>query len=786
MRDWCIELNALGSVPLGTDLRLSRMSLAEDHIWALTSRNVQPSAVTFLTRFGLQARSYQIFPIFVKDETAIYQPQDFYSPPLLHSISTNYLQVSFSPWQNLQTTGTYWIPEKQVVAGQFLFENKSAEGLQFGFQLAGVLRPDERGQTMKAETREGRTVLTGNTGSLHPMLFLTGGAGEGIGSFPSLALDIDLPAQESVTLQWVSSTMNHPEDSFQLVQSIMERNWEAEFARIETLWNGQLQISTADPHWDLVFSLSQMIGFSSISHQEPDNGLTHFRDGRLDIDQPLSTISGFDSSPEDLGVTALQAFYLANLIHPTSPDVLESLVGSFLDSAREDGLVPFRSHPGREDRALLSSPFLIRLAWKAYEMNQDLSFLENIYPTLEGYLEAWFREDQDRDQDGAPEWSRVRQVECSAHPAHPSNEEWFLTPHIHYMESPALCALLITEIDRFLDISELLHKTVAMRKFTKRRKALLGFIHRSWDAETNQYRRWDRVSHRSPAGRMLQKRQGPGLMIIKKQITEPSRLVITLKSPHPLSPKTKIFLHGEGASKEHWVESISIHHIHWNGNRGTATSKYLYSYLEYIVSYGISPDVEVSVNIGDFQKDDILLLLPLASNIATQDQAEPLIERKVTAESAFWSQYGLKSALKPELSTVLPVWNALVGEGLLEYGKQDLAVGLFERLMGVIVNNMSRSKSFFTAYDARNGKGIGRPYRIAGAAPVGYFLHILGVQIRSNRELLVKWNNPFPWPVKLSYRGLEVIHEKEKTTVVFPDGQKTVIKDPHHKLVRLG
>ncbi len=275
-------------------------------------------------------------------------------------------------------------------------------------------------------------------------------------------------------------------------------------------------------------------------------------------------------------------------------------------------------------------------------------------------------------------------------------------------------------------------------------------------------------------------------MIIKKQLDEPCRLVITLQSAHPLSPKTKLFLHGEGAAKEHWVESISIHHIHWNGDRGSATSEHLYSYLEYVVSYGISPDVEVSVNIGDFQKDDILLLLPLASKTATQDQAKALIERKVTAEDAFWSSYGLKSALKPERSTVLPVWNAFAGEGLLEYGKQDLAAELFERLMRVIVKNIPRGKSFFAAYDARNGKGMGRPYQISGAAPVGYFLQILGIQIHSNRELLVKWKNPFPWPVKLSYRGLEVIHEKEKTTILFPDGQRTVVKDPHHTLVRLG
>jgi hypothetical protein len=294
------------------------------------------------------------------------------------------------------------------------------------------------------------------------------------------------------------------------------------------------------------------------------------------------------------------------------------------------------------------------------------------------------------------------------------------------------------------------------------------------------------MSHRSPVGRELQKSQGPGLMIIKRKLDEPSRLVIHLKSDHPLSPKTKIFLHGEGASKEHWVESISTHHIHWNGDRGNATSKHLYSYLEYVVSYGVSPDVEISVTIGDFQADDILLLLPLGSESAAQDQVNSLIEGKITAEDAYWSSYGLKSALKPEQATILPAWNALIGEALIGHGKQDLAAGLFECLMRVIVKNMPNSRSFFAAYDATHGRGIGRPYRITGTVPVGYFLQILGLRIRSNRELIVKWGNPFPRPVKLSLRGLEVTHGRQKTTVTFPDGQKTVLNDPHYKHIRLG
>lgn len=785
MRDWQTELDALGSIPLGADWRLSRMSLPGDHIWTLTSRNVQPPALTFLTRFGLQARSFQIFPTFTKHETAVHHPQDFASPPFVHSIFTNYLQVSFAPWDGLQTTATYWVPEGQVVGGTFTLTNTGAEHLQFRFRLAGVLHPLKGGRTMKAEVLEGRTILMGETGTLHPLLFLTGGAGEGTGPFPNLSLEIDLPPNQSESLQWVSAAMETAEDSFQGVQSTMERNWEAEFARIETLYRGQLHISTGDPLWDLTFSLSQKIGFSSICQKDPERGLPQFQDGRLDLDHPHPPGPGLEHPFGDVGITALQAFHLANILSPTSPEMLESLVESFLGSAKEDGFVPFCNHPGKEERDLLSSPFFIRLAWKAFEMNQDLFYLEELYPTLVKYLEAWFRADQDRDGDGAPEWSRVRQVECSAHPTHPSCEDWHLVPHIHYLESPALCALLTAEIDCLLDICELLNETSDIQKFRKRKLTLSNHILRSWDAEKAQYRRWDRESHRSPAGKTLQRKRGPGLMIVKKKLDFPSRLVVHIKSDQPLSPKTRIFLHGVGESKAHWVESISIHQIHWNGSRGSATSQHLYSYLEYVVTYGIDEDVEISVEIGDFQSEDILLLLPLGSKTAPQDQASALIERKITAEGAFRCAYGLRSGIKPDNPSILLPWNSLIGEGLLAYGKRHLAADLCERLMKLIIKNISKSKSFFAAYDSTSGNGRGRPYRITGTAPIGFFLRTLGVQIHSSRELTIKWENPFPWPVKLVYRGLEVIHEKGKTTVIFPDGQRTVVRDQDRKVLRL-
>ena len=785
MRDWQIELNALGGVPLSADPRLNQISFPEDHIWFLTSQNVQPPALTFLTRFGLQSHAYQIFPIFKREENEVRNPENFFSPPLIHSFTTNLLKITFQPWKDLQASASYWVPEGQVSAGAFTMTNTRPENQHFQFHLAAVLHPLGGGQSMKANRVEGRTVLSGKSGHLHPLLFLSGGPREGTGVFPNLSLEIDLPPRGSQTFRWVSATLTSLEDSFQLTQTMMERNWEGAFARAENLWEGQLHIYSGEPMWDVACALSQKLGFGSVSDRD-EKGRYYFQDRRLDLDRVPDNDPGKNLPSEEAGLTALESVFLADLISPGSPPLLESLLTPFLDGQKEKGFMPFRSPPGKEDVDLLASPFLLRLAWKVFKENQDPAYLESVYPALAGYLDLWFSEEQDRDADGAPEWSRVRQVECSAHPANPGLDGWFHFPHIPYAESPALCALLIAEIDILLEICDRIQEKKAVQMWQNRKKALTDFIHRSWSAEQAQYQRWDRSSHRFPAGEELQKGQGSGLMILKKKLAHPSRLVLHFQSPHPLSPRTKIFLHGEGEDHKHWVENIPSHEIYWNQNRGKATSKHLYTYLEYVVSYNLAEDVMISVETANFQTDDILLLLPLCSKTALPEQAQALIQSKIGSEEAFWGTYGLRSGVKPNNPTILPSWNSMIGEGLLASGAQTLAAELFQNVMKVIIKNLSNSKSFFGAYDSKSGKGIGQPYRITGAVPIGFFLKVLGVDIHNNHEVFIRWGNPFPRPVKLEYRGLTVIHEKKKTTLEFAGGQKTVIEDQNQTLVRLG
>jgi hypothetical protein len=43
---------------------------------------------------------------------------------------------------------------------------------------------------------------------------------------------------------------------------------------------------------------------------------------------------------------------------------------------------------------------------------------------------------------------------------------------------------------------------------------------------------------------------------------------------------------------------------------------------------------------------------------------------------------------------------------------------------------------------------------------------------------MLSGNNPFPWPVTVKYRGLTIMRQQGKTSVIFPDGQTVETDDP--------
>lgn len=783
MRNWDTPLSDLGTIPLTSDPRLSHQAEDDDQVWAVTTRNIQPPALHLYTRLGGEARPFQIFPMFTKDKSIAYKVEDFPSGPRIHKLAPNFLSLSFSPLSGVRCQAEYWIPSSQSAAGKFILTNQSRSFKHFTFHLAAVLNPSSQGRHMHTTTWEGRQVLSGETGTFHPLVFLTGSSSGETGPFTNLSQEIALDRGESVTLQWISATMHAGEASFRRIETLLHIDWQTVFARIENAGQAQLDIHTGNQAWDLAFALTQNIALGSFAPHDHTQTLYPPRDRRMDPDHLPAPDGARDARRKLPHITPLQSLYLADNIRLAAPDLVPSLVDQFTALGDKDGFIPFRNHPP-EDSSMLASPYLAQLTWKIYQTTQDLKMLERSYPALIGYLERWFSTAQDRDQDGSPEWSRPRQTECSTHPTQPSSESWFHSPAIQYMESPALCALLVKEIETLTDIAREIQDETRVQPLSSRLDGLRRAINKSWNASLGRYQRWDRDSHQSPQGELLMESTGAGLMIIKKKLDIPSRILIHLHSPQPLPPKTRIFLHGEGPDGEHWVEKFSGPQIHWVQDHGRATSKNLFTFVEYVVPSGIGPEVELSLHTANMRSDDLMMYLPLRAQLPPQERARIMVHQKQSPGFSLGADSDPRSSSTLE-QPVSIVWHTLLLEGFIAYGYREHAADQFQRLMRLITSKLANHRSFFAEYDAETGAGIGVPYTIFGLAPLGLFLRILGVEMQDNREVRLEGSNPFPWDITLRYRGLEVQRGMKKTTVTFPNGHSATVENQGRKMIQL-
>lgn len=136
------------------------------------------------------------------------------------------------------------------------------------------------------------------------------------------------------------------------------------------------------------------------------------------------------------------------------------------------------------------------------------------------------------------------------------------------------------------------------------------------------------------------------------------------------------------------------------------------------------------------------------------------------------------------LSVQLP-WNAMIAGGVLSYGAVREAADLVTRLMKAVIQNLQSSHSFYQNYHAERGAGFGERNTVHGLAPVGLFLDVLGVRNISSKSVQIEGRNPFPWPVTINYRGVNVLRGLDRTVITFPNAKNIIVEDPSPCIVRM-
>jgi hypothetical protein len=221
-------------------------------------------------------------------------------------------------------------------------------------------------------------------------------------------------------------------------------------------------------------------------------------------------------------------------------------------------------------------------------------------------------------------------------------------------------------------------------------------------------------------------------------------------------------------------------------------SKRVYHRLERVEIFNINEGDLATIHLVDFSSQDQSLLLPLWAMIPEQDRANILIEKTILDSNRFWRPYGIPSNVAAEQNRdpipptyIQMSWNSLIGLGLLSYGYRDAAADLVSKLMAAVIQNLKRDHAFRQNYHSETAIGIGERNALGGLAPLRLFLDTLGVRLISQERVYVEGYNPFPWTVKIKYRGMSIIREKQKTAVILPGGQRAIVQNPEPRIITL-
>ena len=211
MREWNLKSGDPLSLTLATDARLEPIDYYNDQIWELRLEGGTPPALALLSTFGLRARSLRLFPVFTEGETTLIDPKEFNESPAINQIHPNFIQISYSPFPEIDVKSAYWVPQSQAITGRLWITNTSNMARQIQFEWVGQLSPTE-GQRMAPVEIQAAKVLCGSTEDLTPVIFFTEGPVASSGSYPALRLSLELSPGEVSQFTWALAALSKVED----------------------------------------------------------------------------------------------------------------------------------------------------------------------------------------------------------------------------------------------------------------------------------------------------------------------------------------------------------------------------------------------------------------------------------------------------------------------------------------------------------------------------------------------------------------------------------------------
>ena len=781
MRSWEWSSEDAWSLGLAADVRFGPTDYSDDQIWEIQLRRAEPPGLAAATSYGGRIRGVHIVPSFAQEGRAVVDPGDYHRPPIVQQALPNYARLAFSPLSGMEAVAEYWVLDSHRLVSRLDLLATSEHSLTIDLRLNVQLLPGSDADPMLPVTYHGAVALQGRIGDLQPVVFLSGGAVALRAVTPGLHVSASLAPGERRSWTWSHAGMVDPNQGFEAARSATQLPLDALAARIERMAESIVQVETGRPEWDAAFHLSQVAALSSFvgptRHLPSPSPVLR----RGPVDGHSARGDGADHDWRWSGQELLSAGYLARQVLPAAPELAQGIVRNALATQGADGAVDGKPGLAGQRLRIAAPPMLAELVWQIYRQTEDVDFVAAVLPGLVESFESWFDASRDRDQDGFPEWDHPLQPGYPTHPVFCRTDAACQGADLRQVESPDLVALLMRESEALARLAQIAGTLRGLASVEGRRRRLLEGLSRCWDSGSEVYRRVDSNLHTTPQPVTIASIEGSGRVDPGIALRYPARLVVRVMGNESDGRSLEIVLTGRPAAGRERSLRIGAEDLSWFWQTGCATTPQAFASLSRVQVRGAADDVQTMILVPDLGRVDLAMLLPLWAEAPEPEVAEALLESQLLRPERFWRPHGLPFLPASDKdypaqqaggeAGVSMIWNAMLGEALLAYSRQEQAAALLDRLVGDIVTSLRDQHTLRQGYHPESGAGQGDRHAACGGAPLSLLLECVGVRLVSPTKVGLSGRNVLDGAVTLSWRGLRVTRNGDVTRVVFPDGQ---------------
>lgn len=788
MRIWSLPLDAPLTLTLAADARSADFDPDNDQIWQLSVTENEPIGIAMESTYGLRAKNMRILGAFELEGSVLHDPEDFHSAARVLIWLPSYISLISRPFPAYEVKAEYWVRSSSMLAGRFTFTNLSEAPIEPGLRLYSILQGGQNARPMSVEVLNGVRILSGRSADLEPVVFLDGGARSEPSPYPALGVNTRLAPGEAHSWIWAHSAGGLIDQDFERCRELVERNWDRDAARLIMDHSDMVMVETGNLVWDAAIWAAQRE--AQMLFLRPNR--------RLKYAVPVRSRSIKDGSSSTRAASPWEpanpweAFYAGLQLLPFAPDWVRGYIENLLRLQDGSGSIPAMLDFAAPHEGWLHPPLLAQLVLRLFRRSEDDDFLKHTFKSLLSFYESWFSSEHDRDEDGFPEWDHVNQAGFKFWPLFSPWFQWSQGLDVSTAETVDLAVMLIMEGEALVEIARIIDHLSNLETVRSRIDRLQERLRQSW-TEHAGYKHVDHYLHESVPGKRIVVRRGSFSRELNREFDPAVRVLFQVEGKQEEAHDLIVRIHSRGRRGPSRVEEYNVRKFDWFLDFGYLTSEKPSAEIEKIEVEGIDRGHKTTVWIGDYARDDIGLLLPLAAGVPSEDQADQLIGEILMDEDRYWRPGGVPSvpaddpdyasAGGPLAGKVNMLSNLWIAEGLLRYGHRKEAGELFSRLMAAIVNTLRREHAFTAHYDADIAQVVRENGSIAGLTPIALLLEILGIAWINPRKVSIEAGSPFAETIKVSWKGLQIVCEPESTLVFFPDGQATKVVGDSPQLV---